>query len=191
VSLAAERCGTGYRYVVLTGRPGVGKTTIFIRVLERLRKEGVRVEGFVCPEVRRGGRRIGFLIRSLDGKLERWLARVDGCDGPRVGRYYTCMEAVDVANYVLRRYHSADLVAVDEIGPMELRLPGVRSVILELLSSDKPGLYVVHERLRDERIESILKGSSCLFRVTEENRDRLPEAVYDAVVKLLRGARES
>ncbi len=176
---------SGKRFVVLTGRPGVGKTTIFVKVVERLKKAGLRVEGFVCPEVRWSGRRIGFIIRSIDGKVEKWLARVDGCDGPRVGRYYTCMEAVEVGNYLLRRYRSADIVAIDEIGPMELRLPGLRRVIEEILASGKPALLVVHERLRDEKVRSILEGSSCVFTVTEENRGLLPEKVYRAVLAAL------
>ncbi len=179
-------CGNNYRYVVLTGRPGIGKTTIFIRVLEELKSQGVSVEGFVCPEVRRSGRRVGFLIRSLDGRMERWLARIDGCDGPRVGRYYTCMEALDVANYVLRRYRRASLLAIDEIGPMELRLPGLRKIILEFLRSGKPGLYVVHERLRDEEIQAVLRDKSCVFHVTESNRDELPARVLEAVSRALK-----
>jgi len=175
----------GAQFVVITGRPGIGKTTIFVRVVERLKKDGYRVEGFVCPEVRRSGRRIGFLIRSLDGRIERWLARIEGCDGPRVGRYFTCMEAVDVANYLLQRYPAADMVAIDEIGPMELRLPGVRRVIEEVLRSDKPGLFVVHEKLRDESIASLLEGRNCTFKVTLENRDTLPEVVYEAAKAII------
>lgn len=176
----------GKRIVAITGRPGIGKTTIFVRVFEKLQRDGFKITGFVCPEVRRGGRRIGFLIRSLDGKLERWLARIDGCDGPRVGRYYTCMEAVDVASHVLRQLPSADLVMIDEIGPMELKLPGIRSVIMEALRSNKPGIYVVHERLRDPEIEKILSREACIYTVTLENRDKLPEEVYQAARLILR-----
>ena len=182
--MAMTTC-TGKRIIAITGRPGIGKTTIFIRVFERLQRDGYRITGFVCPEVRRGGRRIGFLIRSLDGKLERWLARSDGCDGPRVGRYYTCMEAVDVASHVLRQLPAADLVMIDEIGPMELRLPGIRSVIMEALKSGKPGIYVVHERLRDPEIEGILSREACTYTVTLENRDALPDEIYSAAKAML------
>lgn len=181
---ASSECGDA-QFIVITGRPGVGKTTLFIRVVERLQKDGYRVEGFVCPEVRWSGRRIGFLIRSLDGRIERWLARIDGCDGPRVGRYFTCMEAVEVASYLLKRYRNADVVAIDEIGPMELRLPGVRRVIEEVLMSEKPGLFVVHERLNDEKIRGLLEGRSCVFKVTVENRNALFEKVYKAVIRAI------
>jgi nucleoside-triphosphatase len=95
------------------------------------------------------------------------------------------MEAVDVANYVLGRYRRADLVAIDEIGPMELRLPGIRRVIEEILQIDKPGLFVVHERLRDDRIQPLLEEKSCVFTVTFENRDHLADDIMKAVLSVL------
>ena len=176
-----------HRYVVVTGRPGVGKTTLFRRVVERLRSEGYRVGGFVCPEVRAGGRRIGFRIVSLDGSLEAWLARVEGCDGPRVGRYRVCREAERVAREAVERaLREADLVAIDEIGPMELRSPGIRSAILEALRSGKPGFFVAHLRLSDPDILPVLRREGVWFTVTLENRDVLPDRVYEAVLAALR-----
>ncbi|MFN3268935.1 MAG: nucleoside-triphosphatase, partial [Zestosphaera sp.] len=43
----------------ISGSPGVGKTTVFLRVIELLRSDGLKIGGFICPEVRRSGRRIG------------------------------------------------------------------------------------------------------------------------------------
>ncbi len=176
----------GYRYVVITGRPGVGKTTLFTRVVERLVGEGFRVVGFVCPEVREGGRRIGFRIRSLDGRFEAWLARTgEVCTGPRVGRYRVCLEAEDVASRVSELFGSADLIAIDEIGPMELRSPGIRRAILSALRSGKPGLFVAHYRLSDVEVLGYLRPYGRWFTVTLENRNQLPDVVYSAVKRML------
>ncbi len=178
-----------HRFVVITGRPGVGKTTLFRRVVERLQASGVRVGGFICPEVRVGGRRIGFRIVSLDGSMEAWLARIEGCDGPRVGRYRVCREAEDVArNAVDTAIRSADLIAIDEIGPMELRSPGIRSAILDALMSGKPGLFVAHLRLSDPEVLPLLRREGVWFTVTLENRDTLPNRVYEAVLAALGSA---
>ncbi|ABM80747.1 nucleoside-triphosphatase [Hyperthermus butylicus] len=171
-----------HSYVVVTGRPGVGKTTLFWKVVRKLMDEGVVVKGFYCPEVRgQQGYRIGFKIVLLDGSGEAWLARREGCNGPRVGRYYTCPEAETIASRVLGELGKADLIAIDEIGPMELRLAGVRRTIYRVLDSGKPGLFVVHERLSDPYILARLKPSGVWFHVTIENRDVLPEKVYEAV----------
>ena len=46
--------------IVLTGPPGVGKTTAIIRVARALKERGVKVGGIVSRELRTNNRRIGF-----------------------------------------------------------------------------------------------------------------------------------
>jgi nucleoside-triphosphatase len=174
------------RFVVITGHPGAGKTTLVRRVIERLRGRGTIFVGFYCPEVRVSGRRVGFRIESIDGKLSAWLARIDECDGPRVGRYITCSEAEEVAEESLKDLTKADLVVIDEIGPMELKLPGVRKSILQALRSGKPGLFVAHYRLSDPEIVPILRSLGYWFEVTPANRDNLINKVYSLVLRLVK-----
>jgi len=172
--------------VIITGRPGVGKTTLVKRVLERLREKRAVFVGFYCPEVRLGGRRVGFRIESIDGKASAWLARIDGCDGPRVGRYTTCSEAERVAEESLRDLEKADLIVIDEIGPMELRLPGIRRSIIRAISSGKPGVFVAHYRLSDPEITPILRSLGYWFEVSPLNRDSLVSEVYSLVLRLIK-----
>jgi len=171
-----------YRYVVITGRPGVGKTTLFNKVVETLKGWSIRVGGFICPEVRERGIRVGFKIRSLDGKYEGWLAHKILCSGPRLGKYRLCVEeAADVATRAVEEaLTEADVVAIDEIGPMELRIPQVRSSILKALKSGKPGLFVVHLRLNDVEILPLLKKYGIWFTVTIENRNTLLDNVINS-----------
>jgi nucleoside-triphosphatase len=177
----------GMLYVAVTGRPGVGKTTLFWKVVKRLQEDGVRVVGFYCPEVREAGVRVGFRIVALDGSVEAWLARRSGCDGPRVGRYNTCREAEQIARLVEERMDESDLIAIDEIGPMELKLPGVRRVIYKVFKAGKPGFFVVHERLSDPYILGKLRSQGTIFHVTVENRNTLVDEVYATVRRVLEG----
>ncbi|KAK7068009.1 hypothetical protein SK128_010885 [Halocaridina rubra] len=59
---------SSYRHVVLTGPPGVGKTTLVQKIVSSLQKTSTPCYGFVTQEVRQGGRRTGFDIVTLDGK---------------------------------------------------------------------------------------------------------------------------
>jgi len=76
--------------LAITGPPGGGKSTLALKIVEKLKRKGLNVCGVVCPDVRISGKRIGFKVIDLSSGAEAWLARIDGCDGPRVGRYKVC-----------------------------------------------------------------------------------------------------
>src|SRR6266496_2303557 len=67
--------------ILVTGPPGIGKTTLVRRVVERL--HGKRLTGFYTEELRGRGGRTGFRIVTLDGREAR-LATVGG-GGPTAG----------------------------------------------------------------------------------------------------------
>lgn len=163
--------------IFYTGRPGVGKSTIVSRVKDIVERLGCRVGGFLAPESRGpSGGRVGFYIVDVATGERGWLARI-GYPGPRIGRYGVVVEdAVRIGVGALRRaLREADVIVLDEIGPMELAVPELRSEIIEVLASDKPIVGVVHRRLksRDPDIYRIIRESSTIIEVTLENRDQL------------------
>jgi nucleoside-triphosphatase len=71
--------------IVLTGAPGVGKTTAIIRVARALKERGVKVGGIVSRELRTTTMRIGFEFIDLTTNDRHILASITG-NGPRVGK---------------------------------------------------------------------------------------------------------
>lgn len=126
---------------LLSGRPGVGKTTL---VREVIAPYLARAGGFYTEEVRRRGQRQGFRLLTLDGR-ETVLASVQ-LKGPyRVGQYGVNLVALEqVAVPALRRaMMSSDLVVIDEIGKMELLSPSFPEAVLRAIQSGKPLLGTI------------------------------------------------
>ncbi|MEM0014790.1 MAG: NTPase [Zestosphaera sp.] len=170
--------------VFISGPPGVGKTTVFMRVVDMIRGEGFTVGGFICPEVRDRGRRVGFEIVDLMDGSRGWLARLCGDleEEPRVGRYCVDVEATASIGVkaVEKAISSADLIAVDEVGPMELAVPPLKTSILKVLSGDKPLMAVIHWRLKSELLR-LVRGRWELMEITQLNRSHIHRDIYSKI----------
>ncbi len=157
--------------LLLTGRPGVGKTTLVRRVLEEL--ENVVATGFYTAEIRVGGKRLGFRAVTLDGQAAI-LAHVDIPGPPRVGRY-----GVDIAAFeqlvlpALAPDRRVQLVVMDEIGKMECFSHAFRQAVLRALEADTPLLATIALG-RDRFIEGLkARRDVTLIEVTLAQRSRL------------------
>src|SRR5262245_26109570 len=104
-------------YLLLTGPPRVGKTTVAGELVDRLTVAGRSVGGFLTGEVRETGRRVGFTVAEIGGGAVELMAHVGWTDGPRVGRYRVNVPAFErVALPALDRAMSdADVIVMDEL----------------------------------------------------------------------------
>jgi nucleoside-triphosphatase THEP1 len=191
--------------ILLTGRRGVGKTTVCQAVAELARRRGYRPGGIITPafyacsadrELGIGNwksTKVGFEAMDV-GSGERWpLAHTDQkMGGPRVGPYSFEPAVLDRALRVLRRAISAgcDLLMVDEIGPLELEQGEGFAPILDLLPVEGPThtLIVVRPALLDPLLLRLrgavrrpCRTGFTVFSVTEENRDELPLQIVEAL----------
>jgi nucleoside-triphosphatase len=103
--------------LLITGAPGVGKTTLVERVIDRLGE--VRARGFVTREMRRGGQRVGFRVESLDGRAGVLAEAGRRRSGPRVGRYTVRLDEFEAVALPALDPVGADLIVIDEVGKME------------------------------------------------------------------------
>lgn len=130
-----ETVGEETTVVLLTGLPGVGKTTLLREIVATYR--GL-AGGFYTEEVRQRGTRLGFDIVTLDGRRAP-LARVGYGGRYRVSKYGVDVEALErVGVAALREALERDaLIVVDEIGKMELFSEGFRKTIAEALEAGR------------------------------------------------------
>src|SRR5437667_3089387 len=127
--------------LLITGPPGIGKTTVLERVIACL--PPAAATGFVTRELRARGVRQGFVIETLDGR-SALLASVRFDAGPRVGRYRVGIAALDaVAVPGLAARPGVRLVVVDEIGKMESLSPRFAAAVRAALDSPVPVLGTI------------------------------------------------
>ncbi len=162
--------------MILTGRPGSGKSTIVMKVVEEARKRGLKVGGITTPEVREGGVRVGFLIVDLLTGERVWMARKGLKSAFRVSKYGVDVEAIDrMSRKAIRDVVEAvDVVVVDEIGKMELFSEEFVKAVEKALESGKPFLGTMGLGIRHRLVERIRKDPSVrIVFVNPSNRQKV------------------
>jgi len=176
------------RLLFVTGRPGVGKTTVLLNAVEGLRAKGCSVGGMMSREVRHEGARVGFQIINLKTGEEGWLAHVNQPSGPQVSKYRVNLIDLETigAKAIQTALGEADLVVIDEVGPMELFSEAFKQVIKDAVDSRKLILGVIHHSARDPLIEAIRKREDAeILEVTFENRSRVHNILIQNALQYL------
>jgi nucleoside-triphosphatase len=173
---------------LLTGPPGIGKSTIVASVIYRVRSKGYGVGGCLTRETRKGKERVGFTIEDLMSGVSGPLASSEVSLGPRVGRYRVDVRGLaEVGGSALREAAlRADLIVIDEVGPMELTSPEFRRGVQACLGSGRPVLAVVHEMMKDPLIEEVRAlPRKELVEVSLHNRESLPDVLSAQILSVL------
>jgi len=165
--------------LLITGLPGVGKTTLIRRLYEALKD--FHPIGFYTAEIREEGVRKGFELVTLEGK-RGVLSHVDIKSRYRVGRY-----KVDVSGFedflggISFFDPSSNMMMVDEIGKMECLSDKFEKILKKILDSEKWVIATI-----------ALKGSGLiagvkqrqdikLFEMTQNNRDVLFSEILEEI----------
>ncbi|MGB9906474.1 MAG: nucleoside-triphosphatase [Candidatus Saccharicenans sp.] len=162
---------SGAKFLV-TGLPGSGKTTLVEKIISGLGSE-ITMSGFITREIRVEGQRLGFELRSLDGRLAT-LSHVNLKTPHRVGKY-----RVDLAGFenflASIKFFAPEvrLVVVDEIGKMECLSDRFREIVLKLLSGPTALLATIalHGSPFMERIKT--SPGVQVFEISPANREDL------------------
>ncbi len=176
------------RVLLLTGAPGVGKTTALIKTVDALKSEGVSVGGMISREVREGNVRVGFEIIDLTSGKHGWLAHINRKSGPQVGKYHVNLEDLEKigATAIAKAPEKCDAVAIDEIDPMELFSKRFKQTVKQALDSKKLVLAVMHAKAKDQMInEAKERKDAEIFTVTLANRNTIVEDIIKRAKAIL------
>ena len=165
------------RTLLMTGRPGIGKTTIIQQVAQAL---GARAGGFYTEEIFGPGGRKGFRLVTLDGR-EAVMAHHEFRTRNRVGRYGVDVAALDAVGVAAIRQavQARDMVVIDEIGKMELFSGEFRGAVLKAMSSPKIVVATVMHTSMTGSTRSRPLPQVTVWEVTNRNRDEMPARVME------------
>jgi nucleoside-triphosphatase len=168
---------------LLTGHPGVGKTTIIKKLLEKLK---LPAGGFYTEEIREDNMRTGFAIVTLSG-LKGVLAHRNFKSRYKVGDY-------GVGVYTLDRIGVKEIqmclvekkvIVIDEIGKMELLSPEFQEAVKKALDADNLVLGTItlarHPFAEKVRARDDVK----IYEVTRENQDQVLKTLTKELKKAL------
>lgn len=170
------------RVLLVTGPPGVGKTTVLTKTVNLLRQRGFNVGGMLSREVRENGVRVGFEIQDLVSERRGWLAHVNQQSGPQLGRYRVNLADLDAVGVhaIMDAVKNCDIVAIDEVGPMELFSQKFKDAVETALKSSKTIIAVVHWKAKGRLISTLkTREDAEIFTVTSGNRDTLDRTISE------------
>lgn len=166
--------------IFLTGAPSAGKTTVIKKVIANL---GVPANGFYTEEERKDGRRIGFLMKTLDGKTA-YLAHQDIKSDFHIRRYGVSIENIETIAVPSIKPVDNNIVILDEIGKMECFSDVFKEAAINAL--DSPNLVVGTITFGgDDFILDVKEREDIeIHEVTLDNRDLLPELILKKISNL-------
>jgi len=157
--------------ILVTGLPGVGKTTLIKKVSEQL--SDLHPVGFYTAEIREKGIRKGFELISFDGR--RGILSHTDIRGPhRVGKY-----GVDISGFedfldpIPFLNASTNLIIIDEIGKMECVSSKFIWLVNNILDSEKHLIATIALKGIGFVEEIKKKNDTYLLEITRNNRESL------------------
>ena len=154
--------------ILVTGPPRSGKSTLIEKVIKKIERPAT---GFFTRELREKGKRVGFLIETLDGKTGL-LAHQNIKSRYRVGKYGVNQKDLDHIAVPSMLPSTVDqLIVVDEIGKMECFSHLFKETLLRVLSEENQVIASI--AIKGDRFIQNIKNRDdvILVSISENTRD--------------------
>jgi len=167
----------------LSGPPSVGKTTVIKKVIAGI---GLKATGFYTEELRKGDRRTGFLMKTLNGK-EGLLGHEDIKSLFHIRRFGVRIENIEAIAVPAITPRSADeVIIIDEIGKMEFFSQAFCEAALQALNSVNAVVGTIAVGGMDFIRAIKERADMKILEVTPLNRDTLPKQLLNELEAICR-----
>jgi nucleoside-triphosphatase len=169
--------------ILITGRPGIGKTTLIKKVASTLPKGSYA--GFFTEEIREKGERIGFVITSFTG-ASGIMAHVKYKNEYRVGKYGVDVGIIDRIGVSSIEYalQNKKIIIIDEIGKMELFSIKFQEIVKKVFNSETDILATIYYYSHPFTDELKRRNDVEIINITTSNRNKLPSKIINLLQNL-------
>lgn len=170
--------------VLITGPPGVGKTTLLDKIKKKIEDLDYSTGGMYSPEIREEGKRTGFNIIDIASMQKGVLASTHNTIGPTVGKYRVNLDDInDIGVLALKNaLKTSDYIFIDEIAPMELASSSFSQMVWEVMESQKTVIAVIHQRSKHPFILKVKnREDAMIFDINLKNRDSLTDEILQNI----------
>jgi len=152
---------------ILTGPVHSGKTTLLKKVVRELKGQKYRLEGFLSEAVWKKEETVGYDLYDL--KKERaipFIRKTGEKEWQKVGSYFFIPQGLAEAEKIILQGKEADILVVDEVGPLELSgkgfWPSLKQVVFHPLTSF---LFVMRINILGDFLAMLGKGEVKIFNI--------------------------
>jgi nucleoside-triphosphatase len=171
--------GLAKKNILITGLPGVGKTTLIKKLLDELKH--LHPVGFYTAEIREEGMRKGFELISFDGR-KGLLSHIDVKSPCRVGKYKVDVKGFeDFLDSISFFNPSNHLIMIDEIGKMECLSDQFKKLLKEILDYEKWVIATIVLKGNELIKEIKRRNDVMLYEIKQSNRDSLLSEILEEI----------
>ncbi len=170
--------------ILITGKPRAGKTTLLKKICEKLKNQGLKINGFFTGEIREKGKRVGFFVENLKGEKEIF-AHINIKSEFKVGKYGVNISALEKIGIpeIENAIKNKNLLLVDEIGKMELFSEKFKESVKTAFDSEIQIIATIsispHPFIKEIKKRKDVK----IFEVNEKKREYLLRKIPELIKK--------